>query len=134
MKKYEPDVFDDFLGMNNPLFGHHEKNLMKSDVRDKGNHYELLIDLPGFKKDDLKISLDDGYLTVSAEKSLDKEEMKEDGSLIRQERYAGNVSRSYYVGENVTESDVQAKYENGVLTVCVPKKEEEKVEKYISIM
>lgn len=131
MKNY---LTDDFLGFENPLFGHHEKNLMKTDVRDMNDHYALLIDLPGFKKDDLKITLDDGYLTVSAEKGLDKEEKGDDGSLLRQERYSGSVSRSYYVGEGIQESDVQAKYEDGVLTVCVPKEEEKDEQKYIEIM
>ena len=145
MKKYLPDVFDDeydlfedfdrnFFGRRNPLFGHHEKNLMKTDIRDMKDHYEMLIDLPGFKKDEMKIELNDGYLTISAEKGLDKDETDKNGSLIRQERYAGSLSRSYYVGEDITENDIHAKFENGVLTIDVPKREETKpVEKYIAI-
>ena len=141
MKKYLPDLFDDDFGVfpdlfarSNPLFGHHEKNLMKTDIRDMKDHYEMLIDLPGFKKDEMKIELNDGYLTISAEKGLDKDETDKNGSLIRQERYAGSLSRSYYVGEDITENDIHAKFENGVLTIDVPKREETKpVEKYIAI-
>ena len=141
MKKYLPDLFDDDFDVfpdlftrSNPLFGHHEKNLMKTDIRDMKDHYEMLIDLPGFKKDEMKIELNDGYLTISAEKGLDKDETDKNGSLIRQERYAGSLSRSYYVGEDITENDIRAKFENGVLTIEVPKKEETKpVEKYIAI-
>ena len=109
MKKYLPDLFDDDFDVfpdlftrSNPLFGHHEKNLMKTDIRDMKDHYEMLIDLPGFKKDEMKIELNDGYLTISAEKGLDKDETDKNGSLIRQERYAGSLSRSYYVGEDIT--------------------------------
>ena len=107
---------------------------MKTDIRDMKDHYEMLIDLPGFKKDEMKIELNDGYLTISAEKGLDKDETDKNGSLIRQERYAGSLSRSYYVGEDITENDIHAKFENGVLTIDVPKREETKpVEKYIAI-
>ena len=141
MKKYLPDLFDDDFDVFpdlftriNPLFGHNEKNLMKTDIRDMKDHYEMLIDLPGFKKDEMKIELNDGYLTISAEKGLDKDETDKNGSLIRQERYAGSLSRSYYVGEDITENDIHAKFENGVLTIDVPKREETKpVEKYIAI-
>ena len=123
-----------FFGKKNPLYGKHAKNLMKTDIRDMKDHYEMLIDLPGFKKDEMKIELNDGYLTISAEKGLDKDETDKNGSLIRQERYAGSLSRSYYVGEDITENDIHAKFENGVLTIEVPKKEETKpVEKYIAI-
>ena len=146
MRNYLPDLFEDnfdlfddfernFFGRN-PLFGHHEKNLMKTDIRDCKDHYEMLIDLPGFKKEEVKISLKDGYLTISAEKGLDKDEKDKNGSLIRQERYAGAVNRSFYVGENMEEKDIHAKFENGVLTVTLPKKEEKKElpeNKYIEI-
>ena len=131
MRNYLPDLFDDFddldrefFGRRNPLFGHHEKDLMKTDIRDMKDHYEMLIDLPGFKKEDMKIELHDGYLTISAEKGLHKEEKDEGGSLIRQERYAGSLSRSFYVGEGVQEKDIQAKLDGGVLEICVPKVEE----------
>ena len=137
------NLFDDFMNdfrfpafpdVDKELYGKHAKNLMKTDIRDMKDHYEMLIDLPGFKKDEMKIELNDGYLTISAEKGLDKDETDKNGSLIRQERYAGSLSRSYYVGEDITENDIHAKFENGVLTIDVPKKEETKpVEKYIAI-
>ena len=135
MKKYLPDVFDDeydlfedfdrnFFGRRNPLFGHHEKNLMKTDIRDEKDHYEMMVDLPGFKKDEIQLSLQDGYLTISAEKGLDKDENDKNGNLIRQERYSGALSRSYYIGESITEDEVKAKFEDGVLSIIIPKKEE----------
>ena len=137
------NLFDDFMNdfrfsafpdVDKELYGKHAKNLMKTDIRDMKDHYEMLIDLPGFKKDEMKIELNDGYLTISAEKGLDKDETDKNGSLIRQERYAGSLSRSYYVGEDITENDIHAKFENGVLTIDVPKREETKpVEKYIAI-
>ena len=135
MRKYLPDVFDDdydlfedfdrnFFGRRNPLVGHHEKNLMKTDIRDEKDHYEMMVDLPGFKKDEIQLSLQDGYLTISAEKGLDKDENDKNGNLIRQERYSGALSRSYYIGESITEDEVKAKFEDGVLSIIIPKKEE----------
>lgn len=135
MRKYLPDVFDDdydlfedfdrnFFGRRNPLFGHHEKNLMKTDIRDEKDHYEMMVDLPGFKKDEIQLGLQDGYLTISAEKGLDKDENDKNGNLIRQERYSGALSRSYYIGESITEDEVKAKFEDGVLSIIIPKKEE----------
>lgn len=134
MRNYLPDLFDDydvfdnfdrnFFSRRNPLFGHHEKDLLKTDIRDMKDHYEMLVDLPGFKKEDIKIQLNDGYLTIEAEKGLNKDEKDKEGSLIRQERYAGTVSRSFYVGENVEEKDIQAKLDGGVLEINVPKVEE----------
>ena len=133
MKKYLPDLFDDDFDVfpdlftrSNPLFGHHEKNLMKTDIRDMKDHYEMLIDLPGFKKDEVKVQLADGYLTIEAAKGLDKDEQDKKGRVLRQERYAGACSRSFYVGD-VKAEDVKAKYESGVLTVLIPKKEPKKI-------
>ena len=108
-----------------PLYGKHSKNLMKTDVRETDNSYEVDIDLPGFKKDEVNVQLEDGYLTVSAAKGLDKDEKKK-GRYIRQERYAGQCSRSFYVGD-VKPEDVKAKYESGVLTVLIPKEEPKKL-------
>ena len=100
---------------------------------DKG--YEVDIDLPGFKKEDVKAELHDGYLTISAAKNVNQNEKKEDGKYIRKERFSGNMSRSFYVGENITQEDIHAKYEDGILRLTVPKKEEKKVEQknYINI-
>ena len=126
---------DDFFGGRNPLYGKNEKNLMKTDVRESENGYEVDIDLPGFKKDEISAHLDNGYLTISAAKGLDKDEQDKDGKYIRRERYAGSLSRSFYVGEGITEEDIHAKYENGILKLSVPKKDTKQIEekKYIAI-
>lgn len=116
------DSFDNFWSKKNPLYGKHAKNMMKTDVRETEDSYELDIDLPGFKTDEISAKLEDGYLTVSASKGLDKDEEDKKGNYIRQERYAGAMSRSFYVGDAVTQEDVKAKYENGILKVSVPKK------------
>ena len=119
------DWFDDafeknFFGERNPLYGKHTKNLMKTDVRETRDSYKLAIDLPGFKKDEVKVELKDGYLTVSASKGLDKDEEEREGRFIRQERYAGACSRSFYVGD-IRPEEVKCKYEFGVLRVTLPK-------------
>ena len=126
---------DDFFGRKNPLYGKHAKNMMKTDVRETDNGYELDIDLPGFKKDEISAQLKDGYLTISAAKGLDKDEKEKDGKYTRRERYAGTMSRSFYVGEGVEQDDIHAKYENGILKLSIPKKDAKEVEqkKYISI-
>ncbi len=122
------DWFDDldreFFGKKNPLYGRHAKNLMKTDVREHENSYELDIDLPGFKKEDVQLTLENGYLSIMAGKNLDKEEKeKKSGRLIRQERYSGSLARSFYVGEDLTEEDIKARMEHGVLKLVIPKKE-----------
>ena len=111
---------DSFFTRRNPLYGKNSKNLMKTDVRETENSYELDIDLPGFKKDQISAELKDGYLTVSATKGLDKDEKDKEGKYIRQERYAGACSRSFYVGD-VETKDVSAKYEDGILKISLPK-------------
>ena len=120
------DLFDqtmnmDMFGRRNPLYGKHAKELMKADVRETEDSYVLDIDLPGFKKDELQVELENGYLTIRAEKCLDKDETDKKGRYIRQERYAGALSRSFYVGEGVKPEDLHAKYEDGILQVTVPK-------------
>lgn len=131
------DSFDvDFFGRSNPLYGKHGKNLMKTDVRETENSYELDIDLAGFKKDEIQASLTNGYLTIEAAKGLDKDETDKAGNYIRRERYAGSLSRSFFVGEHITQEDIKAKFENGILQLSVPKKEAQpKVEEnhFISI-
>ena len=126
----------DFFGERNPLYGKHAKNMMKTDVRENENTYELDVDLPGFKKDEIQMELKDGVLTVSAAKGLDKDEEDKKGNYIRKERYAGSMSRSFYVGKHVTVEDVHPKYESGILSFSVPKEEAKPVEEkkhYISI-
>ena len=126
---------DDFFGKRNPLYGKKAKNMMKTDVKEHENGYEVDIDLPGFKKDELNLDLTDGYLTISASKGLDKDEEDKKGKYIRKERYAGSMSRSLYVGDGITEEDIKAKYENGILKLSIPKKEAKAVDqkKHIAI-
>ena len=114
---------NNFFSVKNPLYGKHAKNMMKTDVRETDNSYELDVDLPGFKKDEIKAQLENGYLTISAAKGLDKDQKDKDGKYIRQERYAGAMSRSFYVGDDVTQEDVKAKYEDGILKLSIPKKD-----------
>ncbi|MGN0399796.1 MAG: Hsp20/alpha crystallin family protein [Blautia sp.] len=124
------NLFNDWMDFSFPdvdrkLYGKRADHIMKTDVREKEDAYEVMIDLPGFKKEEVKIELKNGNLTIHAAKSLDKEEKKE-GKYIRQERYSGNMSRSFYVGETVTVQDVHAKFENGILTLDIPKKDPKK--------
>ena len=125
----------EFFGRRNPLYGKNEKNLMKTDVKEVENGYEVAMDLPGFKKEDISAKLENGYLTITASKGLDKDEKNEDGKYIRRERYSGSCSRSFYVGDGVTEEDIKARFEDGILKLDIPKKDAEKIEqkKYISI-
>ena len=109
------------------LYGKHADHVMKTDVKEHENGYEVEMDLPGFKKEQLSVQLNNGYLTVRAAKGLDKDEKDKSGRLIRQERYAGSMQRSFYVGDAVTEEDIHAKFENGVLTLNVPKKDAHKL-------
>ena len=130
------DAFErNFFGGRNPLYGKHSKNLMKTDVKETETGYELDIDLPGFKKDEISAHLEDGYLTVSAAKGVDKDEKDNEGRYIRRERYSGSMTRSFYVGNAVTEEDIKAKYEDGILSLSIPKKDPKAVEakKYIAI-
>ena len=126
------DLFDDLFDLpfyddskvEKKLYGRHAKNLMKTDIKEMDNGYELIIDLPGFKKDEIKVSLDNGYLSIAAAKGLDKDEQeKETGRYIRKERYAGACSRSFYVGKEVHQDDIKAEFKHGILTLFVPKKE-----------
>ena len=125
---------DDFWGRKNPLYGKNAKRMMKTDIRETEGSYELDVDLPGFKKDEIKAELKEGYLTISAAKNVNNDE-KKDGKYIRQERFTGNVSRSFYVGKNLTQEDIHAKFENGILTLDIPKKDQKQVEenRYVTI-
>ena len=119
---------NEFFGKKNPLYGKHAKNMMKTDVRETDNSYEVDIDLPGFKKDEISVELKDGYLTINAAKGLDKDQKDKGGSYIRRERYAGSMTRSFFVGNGITKEEIHAKYENGILMLSVPKKAAKAVE------
>ena len=131
------DFFDemdkDFFGKKNPLYGKNAKNMMKTDIREHEAGYELDIDLPGFKKDEITVDLENGYLTISAAKGLDKDEEDKKGKYIRKERYAGTMQRSFYVGDAITHEDIKAKFENGILSLTIPKKDAKAVETKKSI-
>ena len=121
---------DNLFSSKNPLYGKHAKNIMKTDVRETDKGYELDVDLPGFKKDEVNVKLEDGYITISAAKGLDKDEKdKKNGKYIRRERYAGSMSRSFYVGDGISQKDIHAKYESGILRLTLPKKAPEAIEK-----
>ncbi len=113
----------------------HEKSLMNTDIQERDNAYDLTIDLPGFSKEDITARLENGFLTIKAEKTMQKDDSDQKGQYIRQERYRGQCSRSFYVGENVTEEEISAKMEDGILKLTVPKKETKKrpEKKYIAI-
>ena len=122
------DLFDDFMGYPTGRQAAANaypqvKDMMKTDIREHDEGYEVDIDLPGFKKDEISIELENGYLTVSAAKGLDKDEEDKKGKYIRKERYAGAMSRSFYVGKEVHQDDIKAEFKHGILTLFVPKKE-----------
>ncbi len=125
------DWMNDFWGNQN----NQKVDVMKTDVKESDKGYSVEIDLPGYKKDDVQATLEDGYLTISASKNSSNEEKDEDGKYIRRERFYGNCSRSFYVGEAVTDADITAKFEDGILNLSIPKKEPEQIDtkSYIQI-
>ena len=123
------NLFDDWMDFpfdrnffegRDPLYGKHAKNIMKTDVRETDDTYELDIDLPGFKKEEVTAELKNGYMTISAAKGLDKDEKDKEGRYIRKERYSGSCSRSFYVGEQISEEDIKARFEDGILKISFP--------------
>ena len=125
------DIFDEVFA--DPFFGEKENKIMKTDLKEKDGKYMLEIDVPGYDKEDIKIELHDGYLTVSAEKNDEKEDKH--AKYLKRERFTGMCSRSYYVGESLKEEDIKASFKNGILSIEFPKEVEKKVEekKYIPI-
>ena len=134
---FNDNLFDDFFDfpfyddkadrkIQRKLYGHHAGNLMKTDIKEKKDGYELEIDLPGFKKEDVKIQLKNGYLNIQATREEKKDEKDEKGKYVRRERYTGTCNRSFYVGPNIKHEDIHAKYENGILHVTFPKEETKK--------
>ena len=131
------NLFDDWMDFpfdrnffegRDPLYGKHAKSIMKTDVRETDDTYELDIDLPGFKKEEVTAELKNGYMTISAAKGLDKDEKDKEGRYIRKERYSGSCSRSFYVGEQISEEDIKARFEDGILEISFPKRERRKME------
>ena len=123
-------LFDDWMDfpfrgftsdVDRKLYGKHAARVMKTDLKEHEEGYELSIDLPGFKKDQIDLQLQNGYLAITASKGLEEEEKNKKGTLVHQERYTGSMSRSFYIGESLTEEDVKAKFEDGVLTLEFPK-------------
>ena len=141
---FNDNVFDDFFDFpfyddkaEKKLYGHHAANLMKTDIQEHDDGYTLEMDLPGFKKEEIQIELNNGYMTISAAKGLDEDEKdKKSGKYIRRERYTGSCQRSFYVGEDVTEEDIKAEFKHGILKLFIPKKEAKPAveqKKYIAI-
>ncbi len=133
------DLFDDFPfnsleNVDRKLYGKHAGREMLTDVKEHEDHYEVEIDLPGFKKEEINIQLKEGYLTITASKGLDEEEKNKKGKIVRQERYAGVMQRTYYVGTQLTHEDIKAKYENGVLNLTIPKVDNNKIAEKHNIM
>lgn len=127
------DLFDEIF--DDPFFSRVDTKLMRTDIKEKKDSYVVNVDLPGYEKEDIKIEINNSYLTVTAEKTNSDEE-KEEGRYIRKERYSGQCSRSFYVGDNVKEEDIKAKFTNGTLRLEIPKKEDKKElpeKKYIPI-
>ena len=124
---FDDSLEKEFFGTHNPLYGKHAKNLMKTDVKDVNDHYEVAVDLPGFQKDEVNVELENGYLTISAAKGLDKDQKDDEGHYIRQERYSGSCSRSFYVGD-IQPEDIHAKYEDGILQLTLPKAVQKAIE------
>ena len=134
------NLFDDWMDFSFPAFdkatyGTSTRNMMKTDVRESDHGYELDIELPGYQKEDVRAQLKNGYLTIQAARNANHDQKDEKGNYIRRERYSGSMSRSFYVGEWVKETDIQARFENGILKLNVPKMEQKKVEesKFITI-
>ena len=137
------NLFDDWFGFptfpdldrtEKKLYGRHADRVMKTDVHEHEDHYEIDIDLPGFKKEEIGLELNNGYLTVSAAKDLSQDENDKKGKLIRQERYSGSMQRSFYIGENITEEDIKAAFKHGVLSLNVPKADKAKIPEKKTIM
>ena len=129
-------LFDDWMDfpfrgfgtdVEKKLYGKNAARVMKTDLKEHEDGYELSVDLPGFKKDQIQLQLSNGYLTVSAAKGVEEEGKDQKGRLVHQERFSGSMSRSYYVGENLEEEDIKARFENGVLTLDFPKAEQKKL-------
>ena len=133
-RRNEFDLLEDMFRID-PFFSEEGSKVMKTDIKEKNNEYLLAVDLPGYDKNDIKISVEDGYLNIHAKTNNEKED-KEEGKFVRKERYYGECSRSFYIGNNITEEEIKATFKNGTLKLVIPKKEEKKElpeKKYIQI-
>ena len=140
---FKDDLFDDFFNIpsfrdfdkaERKLYGKSGNGLMKTDVRENEGNYVLDIDLPGFKKDEISLTLDNGYLIVGASKTVNEDEKDSKGKMLRQERFSGAMQRSFYVGDSIDENDVKAKFEDGVLSLSFPKEKEPEIPEKKTIM
>ena len=139
---FNDDLFDDFMNFDfpsmrnaeNKVFSKSANGLMKTDVREQDGNYVLDIDLPGFKKDEISLTLDNGYLVVGAAKTVNEDEKDSKGKMLRQERFSGAMQRSFYVGDGIDETDVKAKFEDGVLCLCFPKEKQPEIPEKKTIM
>jgi HSP20 family protein len=130
------NLFDNFFDFPFGYFSANTSELMKTDIKDSDKEYEIIMNLPGIKKEDVKAELKDGYLTINVSSNTNNDEKDSNGKYIRRERFSGSCSRSFYVGDQVTEEDIKAKFENGTLTMMIPKKEMQPAvenKKYIAI-
>jgi HSP20 family molecular chaperone IbpA len=134
-REYTDDFMNDFFDFPKRGINEHPFTIMKTDVKELENKYQVMVELPGYTKDEIEVEIVNGYLRIHAEREEETEEKKEDGNYIRKERYVGSCSRRYYIGEDVKQEDVKATFEDGLLQIEVPKKEEHKKEprKIISI-
>lgn len=128
---FSNNLFDDWMDFSFPeidrkVYGKNAANIMQTDIKEKDDSYEVSVDLPGFQKDEINAELKDGYLVISAAKNVNNDEKDKNGKYIRRERYTGNMSRSFYVGEEITQNEIHAKFENGILTLDIPKKDKKK--------
>lgn len=133
-RKNEFDLFDEMF--NDPFFTRGENKLMKTDIKEKGDKYLLEVDLPGYEKENIKVEIEDGYLTVHASMNKNIDESEKDSKYVHKERYIGECSRSFYVGDEIKEEDIKASFKNGTLKIEIPKKDEKKLadnKKYIEI-
>ena len=133
-RKNEFDLFDEMF--NDPFFTRSENKLMKTDIKEKGDKYLLEVDLPGYEKENIKVEIEDGYLTVHASMNKNIDESEKDSKYVHKERYIGECSRSFYVGDEIKEEDIKASFKNGTLKIEIPKKDEKKLadnKKYIEI-
>jgi HSP20 family molecular chaperone IbpA len=124
---FKENLWNDWMDFSFPeMYGKRGEHIMRTDVKENDQEYEVNIELPGYKKEEVKAELKDGYLMISAARETNNDQKDEKGKYVRRERYSGNMSRSFYVGENVTQEDIHAKFEDGILTLEIPKKDPKK--------